>query len=78
MLAAHVVEEPEPIDKLRPGMPAILATLVINRNRAVAVDTLISAVWGESPLPGARGSADVLSDRGRALGRHRVASVPCA
>ena len=39
-----------------PKLRAMLATLVINRNRAVAVDTLISAVWGESPLPGARGS----------------------
>lgn len=39
-----------------PKLRAILATLVINRNRAVAVDTLISAVWGDSPLPGARGS----------------------
>jgi serine/threonine-protein kinase len=29
VLAAHVVEEPEPIDKLRPGMPAMLATLVM-------------------------------------------------
>jgi SARP family transcriptional regulator, regulator of embCAB operon len=39
-----------------PKLRAVLATLVINRNRAVAVDTLISSVWGESPLPGARGS----------------------
>ena len=39
-----------------PKLRAMLATLVINRNRAVAVDALISAVWGETPLPGARGS----------------------
>jgi SARP family transcriptional regulator, regulator of embCAB operon len=34
----------------------VLALLTINRNRPVGVDSLITAVWGESPPPGARAS----------------------
>ena len=44
------VEVPVGTPKLR----AVLAMLVINRNRPVAVDSLIDAVWQESPPPGAR------------------------
>ena len=33
---------------------AVLAMLVINRNRPVSVDSLIDAVWGEDPVPAAR------------------------
>ena len=42
---------------LRLGTPkqrAVLAMLVINRNRAVGNDTLIDAVWGHHPPAGAR------------------------
>jgi SARP family transcriptional regulator, regulator of embCAB operon len=42
---------------LRLGTPkqrAVLAMLVINRNRAVGNDTLIDAVWGQDPPAGAR------------------------
>ncbi|MDG4667580.1 BTAD domain-containing putative transcriptional regulator [Mycobacterium sp. 236(2023)] len=39
-----------------PKLRAVLAMLVINRNRPVAVDSLIDAVWQESPPPGARAS----------------------
>lgn len=46
------VEVPVGTPKLR----AVLAMLVINRNRPVAVDSLIDAVWQESPPPGARAS----------------------
>lgn len=35
---------------------AVLAMLVVNRNRPVAIDRLIDAVWGEWPPPGARAS----------------------
>jgi SARP family transcriptional regulator, regulator of embCAB operon len=35
---------------------AVLAMLVINRNRAVSADSLITAVWGEDAPPGARAS----------------------
>jgi DNA-binding SARP family transcriptional activator len=39
-----------------PKQRAVLAMLVMNRNRAVSVDALIDAVWGESPVPAARTS----------------------
>ncbi|BBZ42238.1 BTAD domain-containing putative transcriptional regulator [Mycobacterium conspicuum] len=35
---------------------AVLAMLVINRNRPVSVDSLIDAVWGDDPVPAARTS----------------------
>lgn len=39
-----------------PKQRAVLAMLVINRNRPVSVDALIDAVWGERPVPAARTS----------------------
>ena len=39
-----------------PKQRALLAALVINRNRPVSIDSLLTAVWGESPPPGARAS----------------------
>jgi DNA-binding SARP family transcriptional activator len=39
-----------------PKQRAVLAMLVINRNRPVGTDSLINAVWGESPVPAARTS----------------------
>ena len=35
---------------------AVLAMLVMNRNRPVSVDSLINAVWDQSPVPAARTS----------------------
>jgi SARP family transcriptional regulator, regulator of embCAB operon len=37
-----------------PKQRAVLAMLVINRNRPVSVDSLIGAVWDEDPVPAAR------------------------
>lgn len=37
-----------------PKQRAVLATLVINRNRPVAIDSLIGAAWEDWPPPGAR------------------------
>jgi DNA-binding SARP family transcriptional activator len=37
-----------------PKQRAVLAILVINRNRPVSVDSLIGAVWDEDPVPAAR------------------------
>jgi hypothetical protein len=34
-----------------PKQRAVLAMLVINRNRPVGVESLINAVWGQSPVP---------------------------
>jgi SARP family transcriptional regulator, regulator of embCAB operon len=39
-----------------PKQRAVLATLLMNRNRAVSVDALIAAVWDQSPVPAARTS----------------------
>jgi SARP family transcriptional regulator, regulator of embCAB operon len=39
-----------------PKQRAVLAMLVINRNRPVSVESLIDAVWDQSPVPAARTS----------------------
>ncbi len=39
-----------------PKQRAVLAMLVINRNRPVSVDALIDAVWDQDPVPAARTS----------------------
>lgn len=45
-----------PISLGTPKQRALLAMLVVNRNRPVGVDSLLTAVWGEDPPPGARAS----------------------
>ena len=39
-----------------PKQRAVLAMLVINRNRPVSVESLINAVWNQTPVPAARTS----------------------
>src|ERR1700756_4667686 len=39
-----------------PKQRAVMAMLLINRNRPVSVESLINAVWGEEPVPAARTS----------------------
>ncbi|OMC16621.1 BTAD domain-containing putative transcriptional regulator [Mycobacterium sp. SP-6446] len=51
-LSANGIDVPLGAAKQR----AVLATLLINRNRTVAVDSLIDAAWQERPPPEARGS----------------------
>ena len=46
---------------------AVLATLLINRNRTVPVDSLIDAAWQERPPPEARGSLHAHISRLRRL-----------
>src|ERR1700758_2139852 len=46
---------------------AVLATLLINRNRTVPVDSLIDAAWQERPPPEARGSLHAHISRLRSL-----------
>jgi SARP family transcriptional regulator, regulator of embCAB operon len=50
LVTAHGIRVPLGAAKQR----AVLAMLVINRNRPVSVDSLIDAVWGEDPVPAAR------------------------
>jgi DNA-binding SARP family transcriptional activator len=45
-----------PVPAGTPKQRAVLAMLVINRNRPVGTDSLINAVWGEAPVPAARTS----------------------
>jgi SARP family transcriptional regulator, regulator of embCAB operon len=62
---------------------AVLAVLVINRNRPVSVDSLVNAVWDESPVPAARTSIQSHVSNLRRLLRtagadsnHMLASAP--
>jgi DNA-binding SARP family transcriptional activator len=66
-----------------PKQRAVLAALLINRNRAVSTDSLVNAAWDESPAPAVRASLhSYVSNLRRILGgadadAHAVlASVP--
>src|ERR1700744_2923050 len=66
-----------------PKQRAVLAMLLMNRNRAVSVDVLIDAVWDQSPVPAARTSIhSYVSNLRRLLGgasrdpNQVLASVP--
>ncbi|MFZ1161260.1 BTAD domain-containing putative transcriptional regulator [Mycobacterium sp.] len=72
-----------PVPLGAPKQRAVLAMLLMNRNRAVSVDALIDAVWDQSPVPAARTSIhSYVSNLRRLLGSssrdpNRVlASVP--
>jgi DNA-binding SARP family transcriptional activator len=61
--------EGTPVPLGPPKQRAVLAMLVINRNRPVGVESLINAVWGESPVPAARASIQThVSNLRRLLG----------
>jgi SARP family transcriptional regulator, regulator of embCAB operon len=66
-----------------PKQRAVLAMLVMNRNRPVSVESLINAVWDQSPVPAARTSIhSYVSNLRRLLGsagydpNQVLASVP--
>src|SRR6201990_3739014 len=66
-----------------PKQRAVLAMLVLNRNRPVSVDSLINAVWDQDPVPAARTSIhSYVSNLRRLLGsagydpNQVLASVP--
>jgi DNA-binding SARP family transcriptional activator len=50
-----------------PKQRAVLAMLVLNRNRPVSVDALIDAVWDQLPVPAARTSTHSYVSRLRGL-----------
>ena len=52
LMTSHGVRVPVGAPKQR----AVLAMLLINRNRPVSVESLINAVWDEDPVPAARTS----------------------
>jgi DNA-binding SARP family transcriptional activator/class 3 adenylate cyclase len=43
-----------PVSVGAPKLRAVLAMFVLNRNRPVAIESLIDAVWDQSPVPAAR------------------------
>ena len=49
-----------PVELGPPKQRAVLAMLVINRNRPVGVESLINAVWDQSPVPAARAKHPLL------------------
>jgi SARP family transcriptional regulator, regulator of embCAB operon len=56
-----------------PKQRAVLAVLLINRNRAVATDSLVDAAWDESPAPAVRASVhSYVSNLRRILGTAEV------
>ena len=72
LVTAHGIRVPLGAAKQR----AVLAMLVINRNRPVSVDSLIDAVWGDDPVPAARTSIQShISTLRRLLARRRRRSV---
>ena len=52
--ALQVTVDGDPISLGTPKQRAVLATLVINRNRPVGIDSLLTAAWEEQQPPGAR------------------------
>jgi DNA-binding SARP family transcriptional activator len=58
-----------PVDLGGPKQRAVLAVLLINRNRAVSTESLIDEIWEQSPAPAARTSIhSYLSNLRRLLG----------
>jgi SARP family transcriptional regulator, regulator of embCAB operon len=64
-LLVAVAATPVPLGT--PKQRAVLAMLLINRNRAVSTESLINAVWEESPVPGARATVHTLISNLRRL-----------
>jgi SARP family transcriptional regulator, regulator of embCAB operon len=52
----QVTANGNPVPLGAPKQRAVLAMLVLNRNRPVSVESLINAVWDQSPAPAARTS----------------------
>ncbi len=57
-----------------PKQRAVLAMLLVHRNRPVSVDALIDAVWGKAPVPAARTSIQSYISTLRRLLRGAVAN----
>src|ERR1700759_99971 len=79
----QLIADGNPVPLGAPKQRAVLAMLVMNRNRPVSVDSLINAVWDQSPVPAARTSIhSYVSNLRRLLGsagydpNEVLASVP--
>jgi DNA-binding SARP family transcriptional activator len=63
----QMIADGGPVPLGAPKQRAVLAMLVINRNRPVSVDALINAVWDQWPVPAARTSIHSYVSRLRGL-----------
>jgi SARP family transcriptional regulator, regulator of embCAB operon len=63
----QMLADGRPVPLGAPKQRAVLAMLVLNRNRAVSVDALIDAVWEQEPVPAARTSIHSYVSRLRGL-----------
>jgi DNA-binding SARP family transcriptional activator len=63
----QLLADGRPVPLGAPKQRAVLAMLVLNRNRAVSVDALIDAVWEQEPVPAARTSIHSYVSRLRGL-----------
>jgi DNA-binding SARP family transcriptional activator len=62
-----------------PKQRAVLAILLINRNRAVSMESLIDAVWDQEPVPAARATIHThVSNLRRLLGRESPSMLASA
>jgi DNA-binding SARP family transcriptional activator len=73
----QVAEDGRPLT-LPPGKPsALLARLLLDANRVVPVETLVEALWGESPPPSAGKVLQAhVSQLRKLLGRERIETRP--
>jgi DNA-binding SARP family transcriptional activator len=73
----EVRDEGRPVELRRPKQRALLAVLLLNANRVVSTDTLVEALWGESPPKTALESLhNLVSQLRRALGPETVVTRP--
>src|SRR5271155_5565586 len=79
----QLIADGNPVPLGAPKQRAVLAMLVINRNRPLSVDSLINAVWDQLPVPAARASIHSYVSRLRGLigaagldANHVLASAP--
>jgi len=63
----QMLADGRPVPLGAPKQRAVLAMLVLNRNRPVSVDALIDAVWEQEPVPAARTSIHSYVSRLRGL-----------
>ncbi|HEY2447685.1 MAG TPA: BTAD domain-containing putative transcriptional regulator [Mycobacterium sp.] len=63
----QIIAQGGPVPLGAPKQRAVLAMLVLNRNRPVSVDSLIDAVWDQLPVPAARTSIHSYVSRLRGL-----------
>jgi len=73
----EVCDDGEVVKLGGPKQRALLAYLLLNANRAIALDRIIDALWGERPPPTAAETVQVyVSQLRRLVGRDRLVTRP--